>query len=252
METIEIERTGPVAWVRLNRRRQLNAMNETLLAELQQAFDTLGGDGTVGAIVVAGRGFAFSAGFDIAWMASQDAETMPLGLADIEAVFDSVEACAKPVIAAIHGAAMGGGLLLALVADLRLAAEGASLGAPEVKIGIFPNLRFVPRLERLVGLGAAKHLVLTGEPVDAAEALRIGLVDRVVPGRELPDAAQALAEQIAALPGYAVRAAKAAFAAARQPDFVAWERAEFARCWARPERQAAMQAFLRARTREKL
>jgi enoyl-CoA hydratase len=85
-------------------------------------------------------------------------------------VVDSIESCAKPLIAAVNGVAMGGGLLLSLVADIRLASEQASFGVPEVRIGIFPGLSLVPRLERFVGLGAAKRLVLTGEPMDAAEA----------------------------------------------------------------------------------
>jgi enoyl-CoA hydratase len=133
---------------------------------------------------------------------------------------------------------------LALVADLRLADETANLGVPEVKIGIFPNLALVPRLARVVGLGAAKRLVLTGEPVDVGEAQRLGLVEQVLPAGELPAEAQALAGHLAGLPAGAVRAAKAAFAAARRPDYVAWEREAFAACWADPQREAAMRAFL--------
>jgi enoyl-CoA hydratase len=225
----------------------LNALNETSLAELQEVFEELDSDEGIRAIVLGGRGFAFSAGFDIAWMASQDTGATIQDLPTIEAVYHTVEACSKPVIAAVHGAAMGGGLLLALVADLRLAAEGARFGAPEVKIGLFPNLRLIPRLERVVGLGAAKRLVLTGEPVDASEALRIGLVERVLPRAELYSEAEALARSLAELPPLALQSAKAAFAAAQGPDFVSWERAQFATCWSQPERKAAMDAFLERR-----
>lgn len=249
METLLLERKDPVAWVWLNRSRQLNALNQTSLAELQQVFEELDRDERIRAILLGGRGFAFSAGFDIAWMAGQDTLTASEDLATIEAVYDTLEACSKPVVAAVHGAAMGGGLLLALVADLRLAAEGAHFGAPEVKIGIFPNLRLIPRLERVVGLGAAKRLVLLGEPVDADEALRIGLVEQVLPKGTLYAEAEALAELLAGLPPSALRSAKAAFSAARRPDFVAWERAQFAACWSQPDRKAAMQAFLEARKR---
>jgi enoyl-CoA hydratase/carnithine racemase len=251
MQTIQLETSGPVAWVWLNRPRQLNALDQTMLAELHETFGALDKDESVRAVVLAGRGPAFSAGFDIAWMTGQDAEAMTSGLAGIEAVYDTVEACSRPVVAALHGAVLGGGLLLALVADLRLAAERASLGVPEVKIGIFPNLHLIPRLERMVGLGAAKRLVLCGEPVDAAEARRIGLVEQVVPAQALYAEAQALAERLAALPAYAVQAAKQAFAAARRPDFVAWERARFAACWTRPEREAGMRAFLKGRPAER-
>jgi enoyl-CoA hydratase/carnithine racemase len=203
----------------------------------------------VRAIVLAARGFAFSAGFDVAWMAGRDAETVARGLPTVEATYDTIETCAKPVIAAVQATAMGGGLLLTLVADFCLAAEGAIFGAPEVKLGIFPNLRLVPRLERVVGLRAAKRLVIGGEPADAAEALAMGLVDRVLPSGSLQAEAQALAEQLAAMSQAAVQAAKAAFVASQGPDFIAWERDQFAACWARPEREAAMQAFLNRRGR---
>ncbi|MGD8624146.1 MAG: enoyl-CoA hydratase/isomerase family protein [Anaerolineae bacterium] len=249
METIGVEMRGPVAWLWLDRPQWLNAMNEALLAELRQAFEELDRDEAVGAIVVAGRGRAFSAGFDVGWMAGQSVEAMAARLPDVEAVYDTVKACRRPVVAAVHGAALGGGLLLALVADLRLADETARFGAPEVKIGIFPNLALVPRLARIVGLGAAKWMVLTGEAVDAGEALRLGLVERVLPAGELQAEAQALAEHLAALPARALRSAKAAFAAARRPDYAAWEREQFADCWADPQREVAMRAFLQARSR---
>jgi enoyl-CoA hydratase/carnithine racemase len=247
METLHLEKNGPVAWVRLIRRRQLNAINETMLSELRGAFQDLEQDEEVSAIVLAARGLVFCAGFDVAWMASQDAEAVAPGLPGIEAVFDTIEACAKPVIAAVQGAAMGGGLLLTLVADACLASEHAKFGAPEVKLGFFPNLRLIPRLERIVGVRAAKQMVLTGEPVSAATALEWGLVDRVLPSRELHAEAQTLAEQLAAPPPFAVQSAKAAFGASHRADFVAWERQRFAECWARPERTAAMEAFLASR-----
>jgi enoyl-CoA hydratase/carnithine racemase len=247
METLLLERKGTVAWVWLNRRRQLNAINETVLAELRQTFEHLGQDESVRAIVLAARGFAFSVGFEVAWMADQDAETVVAGLPTVEATYDTIETCPRPVIAMVQAAAMGGGLLLVLVADFCLAAEGAVFGAPEVKLGIFPNLRLVPRLERIVGLRAAKRLAIGGEPVDAGQALAMGLVDRVLPADRLQTESQALAEQLAALPQTAVHTAKAAFVASHGTDFVAWERERFAACWAHPEREAAMQAFVNRR-----
>jgi enoyl-CoA hydratase/carnithine racemase len=247
MDAILLETEGPVAWVWLNQPRRLNSIDQAALAELAQAFDLLGKDDAVRAIVIAARGPVFSAGFDVGWLVGLTEATVVEELGGVEAVYDTIENCAKPVIAAVQGAAMGGGLLLAMAADLRLASEQASFGAPEVKIGIFPNLRLVPRLERLVGLGAAKQIVLTGERVHATDALRIGLVEQVWPAEELHPAAQALADHLAGLPPQAVRSAKAAFAAVGRPDFTGWERAEFAACWARPERGAAMQAFLQSR-----
>lgn len=244
METLLLETKGPVAWIWLNRPRRLNAINETMLAELRQTFEALAADETIRAIVLAGRGTAFSAGFDVVWLAGVQSETVARELASVEEVYDICEACPKPVVVAVHGPAMGGGLLLTLIADFCLASEEASFGTPEVKIGIFPNLRLIPRLERVVGLRAAKRLVLTGDPLDATGALSVGLVDRLVPAETLHDETQSLAEQLAALPPQATQAAKAAFAAARAPGFVEWERAQFAACWAQPEREMAMQAFL--------
>jgi enoyl-CoA hydratase/carnithine racemase len=249
METIVLETRGPVAWVWLNQPRRLNALNETTLAELRQAFEQADQDETVRAVVLAARGFAFCAGFDVGWMAGLEAETVAREIGGVEAVYDAVESCTRPVIAAVHGAAAGGGLLLALVADLRLASEQASFSVPEVKIGIFPSLGLVPRLERVVGLGAAKRLVLTGDAVNATEALAMGLVERVLPGESLYPEAQALAEHLAGLPAVATQVAKAAFAAARRPAYTEWEREQFAACWARPEREAAMRAFRKGRVK---
>ena len=249
METLQLETKSAVAWVWLNRRRQLNAINEAMLAELRGAFETLEQDEDVSGIVLAARGLVFCAGLDVARMASQDAEAVVSGLPGIEAVFGTIEACPKPVIAAVQGAAVGGGLLLTLVADFCLASEHAKFGLPEVKLGFFPALRLIPRLERLVGLRAAKQLVLTGEPVSAATALDWGLVDRVLPSRELHAEAQTLAEQLAALPPFAVQSSKAAFGASQQPDYITWERQRSAECWANPERAAAMEAFLASRRR---
>jgi enoyl-CoA hydratase/carnithine racemase len=248
METLLLETKGPVVWVWLNQARRLNAINQTTLTELRETFETLDRDRTTRVIVLAGRGPVFSAGFDVSWMAQQDAEAVAGELADVEAVYDTIEACRKPVIAAIQGPAMGGGLLLALVADFCLASEEATFAAPEVKIGIFPNLSLIPRLERVVGVGAAKRMVLTGDPVSAAEASGIGLVEQVLSPEALHAEAQSLAEQLAGLPAYAVQVAKGAFAAARGSNFVSWERSKFVDCWARPERKTAMQAFLQLRT----
>ncbi len=236
---------GAVAWVWLNRPHRLNAIDETMLAELRSVFESLDQSETVRAIVLAARGPAFSAGFDVTWMAEQDAEAIADGLDGVRAVYETIESCARPLIAAVHGAAMGGGLLLALVADCRLASDTASFGAPEVKIGLFPSLSLVPRLERAVGVGAARRMVLTGDPVGASEALRIGLVERVVPAERLFAKAQSLADRLAALPPTAVQLSKAAFAAARRPDYAAWEKEQFAVCWQSPEREAAMRAFLK-------
>jgi enoyl-CoA hydratase len=250
VETITLERRDAVAWVWLDQARRLNTINLVTLRELHQTFAALDADDGVRAIVLAARGPVFCAGFDVAWMAEQGVEGMAAGLEQAEAVYDTIEACRKPVIAAIQGAAMGGGLLLALVADLRLAAQEATFGAPEVRIGIFPNLRLIPRLERAVGLGAAKRMVLTGQPVDADQAQALGLVEAVLPAPALHAEAHSRATELANLPPAGLRAAKQAFhrAAPASEAFIAWERTEFAAVWASPQRQAAMRAFFERRS----
>jgi enoyl-CoA hydratase/carnithine racemase len=246
MKTLELQIEGPVAWVWLNQPQRLNAINQTMLDELRQTFPELDRNDAVRVVVLSGRGPAFSAGFDVSFMAGLTAETVASGLDGTRAVFDAIEECSKPIIAAMHGAAMGGGLLLALVSDFRLASDRASFGAPEVKIGIFPSLNLIPRLERIVGLGATKKLVLTGEPIDAIEAHRVGLVELIVPAELLDVEAQKLAERMASLPLAAVQLAKKAFAAARRPGYATWEQEQFVVGWTTPEREAAMRAFLKA------
>lgn len=231
----------------MNQPRRLNAIDQAMLDELCQAFEALDGNVAVRAIILAGRGPGFSAGFDVAFMSGLAPEAVADGLDGTREVFDKIAQCSKPVIAAIDGAAMGGGLLLALVSDLCLASDRASFGAPEVKIGIFPSLNLIPRLERVVGLGAAKRMVLSGEPITAAEAHRIGLVDRVVAPESLHREAQKLGERLTNLPQSAVRIAKAAFMAVRRPGYADWEKEQFVACWASPEREAAMRAFLKDR-----
>jgi len=244
METITLEKKGAVAWVWLDRPRRLNALNGTSLTELRQTFEELDRDEAIKAIVLAGRGPVFCAGFDVTWMSPLDSATVAREVSGVEAVYDVIESCTQPLIAAVQGPAMGGGLLLTLVADFCLASEEASFGAPEIKIGIFPNLRLVPRLERIVGLRAAKRIVLTGDPVDATTAQVMGLAERVLPVETLYSEAGALAETLSSLPPNALQLAKRAFSRAHSQDFVTWEQEKFTDCWARPERAAAMQAFL--------
>lgn len=244
MKTLEIERKGGVAWVWLNRAHRLNAMNETMLDELQETFATLSQDNSVGAIILGGRGRAFSSGFDITWMADLTPDMVRANRSHLRTIFDVIEQCPQPLISVVHGDALGGGLILILVSDFVLASESARFGAPEVKIGIFPSLGLVPRLERAVGIRAAKQLVLTGNAVDARTAHRIGLATEVVPISTLFDVAQTLADALAVLPTPATQAAKASFVAHRLPDYVEWEAQKATECWASAERSTTMSAFL--------
>jgi enoyl-CoA hydratase/carnithine racemase len=222
----------------------MNAIDDTMLSELHSAFEKLGRSDAIKAVVLAGHGRAFSAGFDLGWLVDLEAKTIEEGMDGTSALFEVVQSCAQPLIAAVHGAAMGAGLLLALAADIRLASEAASFAAPEVKIGLFPALALVPRLERTVGLSAAKRLLLTGDSISGREAERIGLVDSILPADGLHAETQAFAERLASLPPTAVQLTKAAFAAVRRPGYAEWENEQFATCWRLPEREAAMRAFL--------
>jgi len=247
VEKIFLQKKGPVAWVWLNTPGSHNAIDQKVLDELRQAFEDLNADEETRCIVLAARGKAFSVGFDIAWMVEIDVETVANQLAGLGAIYDLIETCKQPLITAVDGAAMGGGLLLTLVADFRLASERALFGVPEVKIGIFPSLKLIPRLERLVGLSTAKRLVLTGQPVSGNEAYRAGLVDRILPREALYDQAQALGEGLSSLPATAVQLSKAAFNQSRDPQYPEWEIKQFVECWASPERERAMRDFLGAR-----
>ncbi len=248
MAILEIESRDAVVWVWLNRPECLNALSLELLDTLSQTFLELGQDQQVRTIVLAGRGKAFSSGFDIRWMAERTPEAVRADRPRLREIFNSIERCPQPVISAVQGDARGGGLILTMVSDFVLASPDARFGAPEVKIGIFPSLGLVPRLERLVGIRAAKQIVLTGNPVDAQTAYQIGLITALSASvTTLYDEAQQLATQLASLPTKALQVSKASFAAHPLPDYIQWETDHAVECWSQPERLEAMRAFLNKR-----
>ncbi|HET8637822.1 MAG TPA: enoyl-CoA hydratase-related protein [Acidobacteriaceae bacterium] len=210
-EHILIDVSDGVAVITLNRPKVLNAMNAALLGELDSALDALAVDDAVRAVIVTGTGEkAFAAGADIQELAGlTGVEGQALALRG-QKIFSKLEALGKPVIAAINGFALGGGCELALAASIRIAGETAKLGQPEVKLGLIPGYGGSQRLPRLVGKGAALKLLLTAEMVSAAEALRIGIVDEVVPAAELMTRARELASAIASMAPIAVRQCLAA------------------------------------------
>jgi len=183
----------------MDRAKALNALNAAMFAELDAAFEELGKDGEVRVVLLTGAGErAFAAGADIRELdAVGPGEGKAFALRG-QAVFRKIETLGKPVIACVRGFALGGGCELAMACILRLAAEDAKFGQPEVKLGVIPGYGGSQRLPRLVGRGAALKLLLTGAVIDAREALRIGLVDEVVAGAELMTQAEKLAEEIAA------------------------------------------------------
>lgn len=176
-----------IATVTINRPDKLNALNAEVIRELDQAAALIGADPAVRGVIVTGAGEkAFVAGADIAELAELAPAAARATAEEGQQAFDRFEQMGKPVVAAVNGFALGGGLELAMACHIRLAAEHAKFGQPEVKLGLCPGYGGTVRLPRLVGRGRALELLLTGAMVDAAEAHRIGLVNRVVPGTDLP------------------------------------------------------------------
>ncbi|WP_109486462.1 enoyl-CoA hydratase/isomerase family protein [Occallatibacter savannae] len=198
-ETIRVEKRGAIATVTMDRAKALNALNAAMFAELDAAFGELGADDAVRVVLLAGAGErAFAAGADIRELDAVGRGEGEAFALQGQAVFRKIETLGKPVIACVRGFALGGGCELAMACSFRLAAEDAKFGQPEVKLGVIPGYGGSQRLPRLVGRGAALKLLMTGAVIDAREALRIGLVDEVVPASELMTRAESLAEEIAA------------------------------------------------------
>jgi enoyl-CoA hydratase len=197
---------GGLAVVTVNRPEKLNALDGATMAELRDAFESLGRDVSAGAIILTGAGQkAFVAGADIGELASRTPVDGKEFALRGQATFDLIENLGKPVIAAINGFALGGGMELAMACTIRIASDNAQLGQPEVKLGIIPGYAGTQRLPRLVGKGRAMELILAGDPVSAQEAYRIGLVNRVVPQPELLAESEKLARAIMARGPLAVR-----------------------------------------------
>jgi enoyl-CoA hydratase len=205
-EILTVERDGAVAIVTVNRPKVLNALNIATLDSLRRAMLTLKHDGDVRCVIVTGAGDrAFVAGADINELATLSPVTGREHALAGQQVLDVIETLGKPVIAALNGFALGGGCELALACTLRIAADTAVLGQPEIDLGIIPGFAGTQRLARLVGTGRALEMLLTGGRVSAAEAHRIGLVNKVVPAAELMTEARRLAATLAAKAPIAVR-----------------------------------------------
>jgi len=185
-----------IATVSINRPDKLNALNVATIAELGDAIDDARRRDDVGAVILTGVGRAFAAGADIVELSSMSAIEARNLAARGQEIFRRYETSPKPTIAAVNGFALGAGCELAMSCHVRVAADVAKLGQPEVKLGLGPGYGGTQRLPRLIGRGRALQLLLTGEAIDANEAHRIGLVNRVVPAAELLDAARALAAEM--------------------------------------------------------
>jgi len=206
LRTISLRKRGPMAFLALRRPEKENAISGTLLAELAQACETIEVDDKLRVVVLTAEGDNFCRGWDASVLAAED----PPGPPAPGDPFACLAELPRPVVCAIQGEALSAGLELALSCDVRVAAEDALLGLPETRLGLLPMGGGTQRLARLVGRGKALEMILTGEPVDAQEALRIGLVSAVAPRDKLAAEAEAIADRIAERGPIAVRYAKEA------------------------------------------
>jgi enoyl-CoA hydratase/carnithine racemase len=245
-ELVQLEVHGGVATILLNR-PPMNALSFQVQEEIRQSAAEASARDDVRAVVLYGGPKVFAAGADIKEMATASYQDMVARSNALQASFTAVARIPKPTIAAITGYALGGGCELALCCDLRVAGEKAKLGQPEIQLGIIPGAGGTQRLPRLVGPARAKELIFTGRFVSAAEALQIGLVDRVVPDDEVYSAAMDMAEQFARGPAYALRAAKEAIDRGLEVDLetgLEIERVQFAALFATQDRTIGMESFI--------
>ena len=245
-EFVRLEVAGGVATLRLDRPK-MNALNVVVQEEIRAAAVEASERDDVRAVVIYGGERVFAAGADIKEMAQMSYTEMVDRSGPLQSALSAVAAIPKPTVAAVTGYALGGGCELALCADIRIAADNATLGQPEILLGIIPGAGGTQRLSRLVGPAKAKDIIFTGRFVPAEEALRIGLVDRVVPAGEVYDAALEWARQFAAGPAYALRAAKEAVDSGLEADLATGleiERVQFAALFATQDRATGMSSFV--------
>ena len=207
-EFVISERDGPIGIVTLNRPKQLNALSAVVLSELAAALEAHDADSEVRVIILTGGTEVFAAGADLKEFASRS--TADMMTSNRVTLFDRVRGISKPVIAAVSGYALGGGCEVAMLCDMIVASESAKFGQPEISVGLMPGAGGTQRLARTIGKAKAMEMVLTGAPIDAATAERLGLVNRVVPVERLLDEAKDLALKIAAKPPLSVKFTKQA------------------------------------------
>jgi enoyl-CoA hydratase len=246
---VERDDARRVALLRLNRPRQLNALNGEVMDQLCDALETLDRDDAIRCVVVTGNERAFAAGADISEMAT--ATPIEMLRTNRIAQWDRVRRISTPVIAAVSGWCLGGGCELAMALDMIVAGESARFGQPEINLGVIPGAGGTQRLTRAIGKSRAMEMVLTGEPIDAREALRLGLVSRVVPDELLVEDALTLAASIATKSPLALRLAKEAVNIAYEmslTDALAHERRLFYLLFASEDQKEGMAAFVEKRT----
>ena len=242
MAVVEVEIRGDVAVVWLARPEKLNAISVEMLDGLLDAVESIGRSEEVGAAIVVGRGRAFSTGGDITEMHGMDEAQFADTISRYMRLSAAFRSCPKPIIAAVHGYALAGGFELALMCDVRFAAIGTQFGLPDTPLGLSPTSGMTYLLPRIVGLGRALYLALDAENIDAKEALRIGLVSRVVKPDALVDEAEVFAHRIASYPRVGTAWTKRTIQESLDLDFEAATRLET---------EAEVESFRSPATRER-
>lgn len=249
-ETLLVERVGRVAILTINRPDKLNALSQQVRDDVLDALAAIEKDEGVGAVILTGAGEkSFIAGADIAEFAGRTPFDQRHAMRSPR-VFDAMATFPKPVIAMINGFCLGGGCELASSCDIRIASDKARFGQPEIKLGLIPGGGGTQRLPRLIGTGQAMRLILSGDMIPADEALRIGLVDLVVPHEELRAKALELAEKIASFSPLTLKVAKEAIRASEKlpiEEGLAYERDLFCLCFSTADKEEGVQAFLEKR-----
>jgi len=250
-QNVILEKEDRIGTLTINRPQALNALNKDTLLEIKAAVELVRDDEEIDVLIITGAGDkAFVAGADITYMLDINAmEGRQFGLIGQEA-FSLIETMSKPVIAAINGFALGGGCELAMSCDFRICSHKSKFGQPEVGLGVTPGFGGTQRLPRLIGTGMAKQLLYTGETIDANEALRIGLVNAVLPVETLMDYVKGLAKKIAARGAIAVRLCKDAVNEGMQTDIdraMTIEADIFGLCFATEDQKEGMHAFVEKR-----
>lgn len=249
-ETLKYEMKDGIAYVTISRPKAMNALSAEVLGELKTVFEQIADDPEAQIVILTGEGKAFVAGADIAQMASYSGVEGQDIIRKGSRIINYIESMDKPVIAAVNGFALGGGCELAMACDIRIASEKAKFGQPEVGLGIIPGFGGTQRLPKLVGKGMSKYLIMTGEMIDAQEALRIGLVEKVVAPEKLMDTCEALARTIMSNAPIAIKTAKIAINNGIMLDTntsIALESEAFGGPFCSEDRVEGMTAFLEKR-----
>lgn len=250
-ENLLVKTENNISTITINRESALNAINLKTIQELNNYIDFIQESNNIKVLIITGSGSkAFIAGADITMFKGKNSVTIRDFIFKLQAVFNKIEDLTIPVIAAINGYCLGGGLELALACDIRIASSNAVLGQPEIKLGLIPGAGGTQRLSRLVGNGIAKELIFTGDNIDANRAYELNLVNKVVPQEEFEEEVMKLATRLAKGPSFALNMAKEAINRGTQMSLLDGIRMElelFALCFSHEDVPEGVEAFLKKR-----